>query len=91
MIKNPTYQFYHFEHVRADGTKCMRVVAVSSFAGKPVKAHADCHPNDEFDAEKGTKLAIARCNYKVALKRQARADRKVRRGRSEGQNFRYHR
>ena len=54
------------------------VVAVSTFAGKTVRGVAKCHPNDEFDAEKGTKLAIARCNYKVALKRQARADRKVR-------------
>lgn len=54
------------------------VIAVSTFAGKTVRGVAKCHPNDEFDAEKGTKLAVARCNYKVALKRQARAERKVR-------------
>ena len=77
MIKNPTYQFYHFEHERADGTKCMRVVAVSSFAGKPVKAHADCHPNDEFDREYGYALAAARCAEKIAAKRCNRAYNKV--------------
>ena len=77
MIKNPTYQFYHFEHERADGTKCMRVVAVSSFAGKPVKAHADCHPNDEFDLEYGKSLAAARCGEKIAAKRCKRAYNKV--------------
>ena len=60
MIKNPTYQFYQFDHKRADGTTCIRIVAVSSFAGKPVKAHADCHPNDEFDLEYGKSLAAAR-------------------------------
>ena len=77
MIKNPTYQFYCFEHVRADGTRCARVVAVSSFAGKPVKAHADCHPNDEFDLEYGKALAAARCAEKVAAKRCKRAYNKV--------------
>ena len=77
MIKNPAYQFYHFEHERADGTNCMRVVAVSSFAGKPVKAHADCHPNDEFDLEYGKALAAARCGEKVAAKRCKRAYNKV--------------
>ena len=77
MIKNPTYQVYHFEHERADGTKCMRVVAISSFAGKPVKAHADCHPNDEFDLKYGKELAAARCGEKIAAKRLKRAYNKV--------------
>ena len=77
MIKNPTYQFYQFDHKRADGTTCIRIVAVSSFAGKPVKAHADCHPNDEFDLEYGQALAAARCAEKVAAKRCRRAHNKV--------------
>ena len=77
MIKNPTYQFYNFEHKRADGTTCMRVVAVSSFAGKPVKGYADCHPNDEFDLEYGMALAAARCGEKIAAKRCKRAYAKV--------------
>ena len=77
MIKNPTYQFYNFEHKRADGSTCMRVVAVSSFAGKPVKGYADCHPNDEFDLEYGQALAAARCGEKIAAKRCKRAYNKV--------------
>ena len=47
MIKNPTYKFYEYNHLRADGTTSLRVAAVSSFAGKSVRAYADCHPNDE--------------------------------------------
>ena len=77
MIKNPTYRFYQFDHVRADGTKSVRIVAVSSFAGKPVKGYADCHPNDDFDLEYGKELAAARCNEKIALKRAKRAYNKV--------------
>lgn len=77
MIKNPTYQFFKFQHKRADGSVCMRIVAVSTFAGKPVKGHADCHPNDEFDEEYGMALAAARCAEKIAAKRCNRAYSKV--------------
>ena len=77
MIKNPTYKFYEFNHLRADGTTSLRIAAVSSFAGKPVKGYADCHPNDEFDREYGYALAAARCAEKIAAKRNARATRKV--------------
>lgn len=77
MIKNPTYKFYQHERVRADGSKNLRVVAVSSFAGKPVKGYADCHPNDEFDIEYGKALAAARCAEKIAAKRCKRAYSKV--------------
>ena len=41
MIKNPTYKFYEYNHLRADGTTSLRIAAVSSFAGKPVKGYAD--------------------------------------------------
>ncbi len=54
------------------------IVAVSTFAGKSVRGVAKCHPNDSFNEEVGTKLALARCNLKVAQKRLARANRKVR-------------
>lgn len=77
MIKNPTYKFYEFNHQRADGTYCKRVVAVSSFAGQTVKGHADCHPNDTFDPVYGEMLAVARCAEKIAAKRCARANTKV--------------
>ena len=53
------------------------VVATSTYAGKTVRGVARCHPNDEFDIDKGIQLAVYRCNLKVADKRQARASRKV--------------
>lgn len=77
MIKNPTYKFYQYNHKRADGSECLRIAAVSSFAGKPVKGYADCHPNDEFDVEYGQALAAARCAEKIAAKRCKRAYNKV--------------
>lgn len=77
MIKNPTYKFYQYNHKRADGTECIRIAAVSSFAGKPVKGYADCHPSDAFDAEYGQVLAATRCAEKIAAKRCKRAYNKV--------------
>lgn len=53
------------------------VVATSTYAGKTVRGVARCHPNDEFDMDKGIQLAVYRCNLKVADKRRARACRKV--------------
>ena len=77
MLKNPTYKFYEYSHLRADGTTSLRIAAVSSFAGKSVKGYADCHPNDEFDREYGQALAAARCAEKIAVKRCNRAYNKV--------------
>ena len=77
MIKSPTYKFYQYNRQRADGTTNVRIVAVSSFAGKPVKGYADLHPNDEFDLEYGQALAAARCAEKIAVKRCKRAYNKV--------------
>ena len=54
-----------------------RVIAVSTFAGKPVRGVAICADRDEFSVERGKKLAAARCNVKVAQKRKARATRKM--------------
>ena len=70
MLKNPTYKFYEYNHLRTDGTTSLRIAAVSSFAGKPVKGYADCHPNDEFDREYGYALAAARCAEKIAKFRE---------------------
>lgn len=50
------------------------VVAVSRYAGKTVRGVAKCHPNDEFNELFGINLAVARCNLKVAQKREARAN-----------------
>jgi hypothetical protein len=77
MIKEPTFTFYEHDHLRADLTTSHRIIAVSSFATKPVRAHADCHPDDNFDAEYGCKLAAARCKQKVAARRIQRAAKKL--------------
>ena len=52
------------------------VIAITSYAGKTVKAYAKCHSTDTFDREFGEKLAMARANVKVAKKRAARAKQK---------------
>ena len=49
------------------------VVALSTFAKRPVRGVARCDPKDTFDVETGKKLAGARCNVKVAEKRVQRA------------------
>lgn len=49
------------------------VIAVSSYAGRPVRGKAICAPDDAFDEEKGIALAKARCDAKIAKKRAARA------------------
>ena len=77
MIKSPTYKFYQYNRQRADGSTNVRIVAVSSFAGKPVKGYADLHPHDELDVEYGKALAAARCAERIAAKRCKRAYNKV--------------
>jgi hypothetical protein len=53
------------------------VVALSSFAGKDVRGVARCSPADNFDAEMGKKLAVARCDVKITDKRVVRANQMV--------------
>ena len=50
-----------------------KVIAVSTYGGQRVRGVAVCSKDDEFDVEKGKKLAAARCNAKVARKRHDRA------------------
>lgn len=50
-----------------------KVVAVSTYAGKPVRGIAKCDPKDNFNIEAGRKLAAARCNLKIAIKRKENA------------------
>lgn len=50
-----------------------RVIAVSTFAGKTVRGVAVCADEDNFDLEKGKRIAAARCNAKIAAKRAQRA------------------
>lgn len=54
-----------------------KVIALTSYAGKTVKATAVCSEHDEFDIETGKRLASARANVKVAMKRKARAEKKL--------------
>ena len=53
-----------------------RVIAVSTYGGRTVRGVAVCADGDNFDIEKGKRLAAARCNMKIAEKRAARAHRK---------------
>ena len=74
-MKYDVNKYKYFVAKKADGTP-YQVVAVSTYAGKTVRGVAKCDPRDEFSLENGKKLAAARCNLKVAEKRQARAKRK---------------
>lgn len=60
------YRFYD------NGSK---VVAVSSYAGRPVRGVAKCDPRDDFNLEKGRELAKARCDVKIAQKRAERSNK----------------
>ena len=59
MRKKANYKIYIDE-------KNKTVIAVCRYAGRNVRAIAKCSPEDTFDVDFGTKLAIARCEVKVA-------------------------
>lgn len=67
-ISMDKYRFY---------TSKNKVVAVSTYAGRPVRGIAKCDPDDVFSLEDGKKLAAARCNDRVAEKRLKRAQKKL--------------
>ena len=50
-----------------------KVIATSTYGGKTVRGVAICHPGDSYSVETGKRLAAARCNEKVAIKRMKRA------------------
>ena len=54
-----------------------QVIAVSTYAGKIVRAVAKCDPRDEYDLEKGKALAAARLSVKVSKKRKKNAEIKL--------------
>ena len=62
------YRFYNSKN---------KVIAVSTYAGKPVRGVAKCDPDDTFSIDDGQALAAARCNEKIAEKRLSRAKRKL--------------
>ena len=53
------------------------VIAVTSFARRPVRSVAKCDQRDTFDVEFGKALAIARCDVKVADKRLTAAKKRL--------------
>ena len=67
------YQFKVYEKTNKDGSKSSVVTALSTYCGKVVKGVAKCIATDPFDLEKGTRLAAARCDLKVCVKRSKRA------------------
>lgn len=67
------YKFVIHQNPNNLGTE---VIAVSRFAGRPVRGKAICAPDDEFNEDKGMALAKARCDAKVAALRKKRAFKK---------------
>ena len=56
--------------------KNRKVIAVCRYGGRKVRAVATCAPEDTFNIEFGTSLAIARCEIKVAKLKIQRASAK---------------
>lgn len=66
------YAKYEYKiHTKRNGKK--EVVAISSYAGKTVKAKAICSPEDTYDEELGKEIARLRCAVKIDEKRARRA------------------
>ena len=59
MKRKVNYKIYIDEKNRS-------VIAVCRYVGRTVKAVAKCAPEDTFNIEIGTELAVARCEWKVA-------------------------
>lgn len=66
-MRNPHPKYKIIERTLKDGRK--QIIALSSYGGKTVKGVANCSLDDEYSYDVGCKLAIARCNRKVAEKR----------------------
>ena len=78
MIDVNQYECFGYDEKLPDGSiRCHCVKAISTYAGKTEAGYAMCHPDDQWDWEKGKALAIARCAAKIAKRRLARASMKV--------------
>ena len=73
---------YNYRYIVAD----RKVIALSTYAGKNVRGIAVCAPEDEFDLDKGKEIARLRCAQKIAKKRLARAERKIKEAADEANN-----
>lgn len=76
MFRIPSLDKYKFYIATTVTGEPYKVVAVSSYAGRPVRGVAKCANDDKFDLETGKKLAAARCNQKIATKRWSRASKR---------------
>lgn len=54
-----------------------KVIAISTYAGRTVRAVAKADPRDAFSLEDGKRLAAARCNAKIAAKRTKNAEKSL--------------
>jgi hypothetical protein len=70
------YTYITHKGVNKFGKPVQEIIAMSTYAGKPVKGVAKCDPKDSFDEGVGMELAAARCNAKIAAKRLKRAQTK---------------
>ena len=67
------YKYVVYDQKNSDNTISKVTVAISTYCGKVVKGIAKCVNTDRFDSEIGKKLAAARCDLKVCIKRKNRA------------------
>lgn len=65
----PYFKFYT--------TGSNKIICVTSYAGRKIRAVAKCSPNDTFDYTKGCELARLRCLVKLQQRRVDRAFQKV--------------
>ena len=47
-----------------------QVIVITHYRGKSIKGVAKCSPEDEFDLERGIKIAKCRCDLKLMNKKQ---------------------
>ena len=74
-------KYTYYVHTTKSGAK--EVIAISTYAGKPVKGTAKCDPRDEYKEQRGKELAAARCNARIAGKRKERANKMYQKAEAE--------
>ena len=77
------YNYVTYEQNNEDGSVSKVTLAMSTYSGKVVKGVAKCIETDDYSLEDGKRLAAARCDYKVCLKRKKRAGKKLAKAREE--------
>lgn len=74
----PNYKIYEASSKETEERVAIkRVVALSTYAGRPVRGVAKCDPRDEYSFPFGKALAIARCDERIADKREKNAKNKL--------------